>query len=1063
MSEPTDPPSSDEATEPTEPSDATPQAAPVRAPVQGLLATMIARPVTVMVGAILVSLFGALSVLDLPIQLTPDVSRPVMSVSTRWFGAAPTEVESEILEPQEDALENIDGLVEMTSTAAANGGSVRLEFEVGTDIDEALVRVSNRLAQIGAYPESADEPVVETSDSSGPPLAVITVRSLNGDSPAAFRTWMEEEILPEIERIPGVAGIRHIGGRDTEVHVDFDAGALAARGLSVSTLAARVRTELRDISAGDVTVGKRSFQVRTPLVPLDISELERIVLGAGPDGTAITLGDVGTVRTGLRDARGVAFSDDRPSMVLLLTREAGTNVLEVTREVRARVEALNLERFAPEGLEIEVISDQTHYIQGALDLVQQNLLLGALLAIFALLIFLRSLGASIIISVSIPVCVFGTALGMALLGRSVNVVSLAGVTFAIGMVLDNSIVSLESIDTWRRRVATASEAALQGVRDIWGAVLASTATTAAVFLPIVVWEGEVGQLLRDVAIAIALAVFFSLLVSVWVIPSLAARFLPPVKPQVGPPGTLVGLGLRARAFIGRRVRWLTARLWRSTAMVALAIGASVTVALLLLPPLEYLPRGNRNLVFGIIVPPPGYAIAELERMGASVQGEMAEETGEGRAVARSFFVGSADRIFAGAVAEDPDDVDAALQLVRRVQSKIPGVISFSNQASLFGGLGGGRSIEIDVSGRDLTVLTGLAGRMMGLVSEVLPGAQVRPIPSLDPGAPELHVHPRRTSAAMLRVPGDELGLAVDAFVDGAIIGEVGPAGEPKVNVVLRGHAQNGAHYGTPALLLAAPMATPSGHVVPMATLAEVEEQLGPTQIRRIERRRALTLQVSPPDEIPLEAAIAAIRRDVVTPLSEDGAIPSDVRVEMSGTAADLDIATGKLLEVLGLALLISFLLLAALFEDFLAPVAVLASVPLAAAGGVGGLLAVDAWVSPQPLDLMTALGFLILIGVVVNNAILVVDGAIGRLREGRTLRDAVPEAVEARVRPIFMTTVTSLAGLLPMLLFPGAGAELYRGVGAIVLGGLALSSVLTLFVVPSLFTMLWSARARFAR
>ena len=184
---------------------------------------------------------------------------------------------------------------------------------------------------------------------------------------------------------------------------------------------------------------------------------------------------------------------------------------------------------------------------------------------------------------------------------------------------------------------------------------------------------------------------------------------------------------------------------------------------------------------------------------------------------------------------------------------------------------------------------------------------------------------------------------------------------------------------------------------------------------------------------------------------------------LSGPGAGLDRAAGKVLEVLALALLISFLLLAALFEDFLAPVAVLASVPLAAAGGVGGLLAVDAWVSSQPLDLMTALGFLILIGVVVNNAILVVDGAIGRLRDGRTLRDAVPEAVEARVRPIFMTTVTSLAGLLLMLLFPGAGAELYRGVGAIVLGGLALSSVLTLFVVPSLFTILWSARARFAR
>ena len=1035
---------------------------------QGLLATTIARPVTVMVGVILVAVFGALSVVGLPIQLTPDVTRPIMTIGTSWPGAAPTEIESEILEPQEDALEDVDGLVEMTSTASQGSGNVTLEFEVGTDIDEALVRVSNRLAQVGTYPEAANEPVVGTSDATGPPLAVITIRvplepdgSVPEATPAAYRTWLEQEILPELERIPGVGGVRHIGGRDAEVHVDFDAGALAARGLSVASLAASVRSELRDRSGGDLRIGKRSFVVRTPLVPEDVAELERIVIGAGPDGVPIRLADVGRVRNGLREARGVAFSDDRPSMVLLLTREAGTNVLEVTREVRDRVETLNTERFAPEGLEIEVISDQTHYIEGALELVQQNLLMGALLAIFALVVFLRSFGAALVISVSIPVCVFGTALGMSLLGRSVNVVSLAGVTFAIGMVLDNSIVSLESIDTWRRRAKTAAAAALGGVREVWGAVLASTATTAAVFVPIVLWEGEVGQLLRDVAIAIALAVAFSLLVSVWVIPSLAARFLKPKPPREGADPWSVRTGLRVKTWIGARVRWLSGRTHRALAIVALAVAGSIALALTLLPPLEYLPRGNRNLVFGILVPPPGYAVEELEAIGERVQAQMAAESGEGGVIARSFFVGSPDRVFAGCVAQDPDAVDAALAIVRRVQSGIPGVISFSNQASLFGGLGGGRSIEIDLSGSDLEVLTGLAGRMMGAVGETLEGAQTRPIPGLDPGAPELHVVPRREAAAGLRMAGDELGLTVDALVDGAIIGEVGPSGEPKLDVVLRGHPgdldANG--YEEPQALLGAPVATPSGHVVPLAALATLEHALGPTQIRRIERRRAITLQVSPPDEIPLEVAIDRIEREVVAPLEQEGAIPSDVRVDLSGTAADLDVATGKLIEVLLLALLISFLLLAALFEDFLAPVVVLASVPLAAAGGVGGLRLVDAFLSPQPLDLMTALGFLILIGVVVNNAILVVDGAIARLREGASLQDAVPAAVEARVRPIFMTTVTSLAGLLPMVLFGGAGAELYRGVGAIVLGGLALSSLLTLFVVPSVFTLVWRLRA----
>lgn len=1033
----------------------------------GLLATAIQRPVTVIVGVILVSSFGLLSVVGLPIQLTPDIAEPTMSITTAWPGAAPTEIESEILEPQEDALENIDGLVEMTSTAAADSANLVLEFAVGTDIDEALVRVSNQLSQVGDYPSAAREPVVATSDASGPPLAVIAIRTLErGATPEAYRTWLEDEILPDIERIPGVAGVRLIGGRDTEVHVDFDAGGLAARGISIGTLVARVRSELRDVSGGDLTLGKRSFLVRTPLVPEDIGDLDRIVLGAGPEGTPIVLADVATVSVGLREARGVAFSDDRKSIILLLTRESGTNVLEVTEELRARVEELDETRFAPEGLEMQVISDQVDYIEGALALVEQNLLMGAVFAIVALLVFLRSFGASLIISISMPVCIFGTALGMRLLGLTVNVVSLAGVTFAIGMVLDNSIVSLESIDTWRGRTRDPAEAALAGVNEVWGALLASTATTAAVFIPIVMWEGEVGQLLRDVAIAIALAVGWSLLVSVWVIPSMAARFLKPKKEKTSEPGRLARWGAGLRDRVGDAGAWLSSSTLRAGGVVLGAVGACVAIALIFLPPLEYLPTGNRNLVFGIIVPPPGYSVTELETMGQGVQDQMAAQTrpantseseDDSRGIARSFFVGSPDRVFSGAVAADPDEVDTVLGTIRGIQSQLPGVFAFSTQASLFGGLGGGRSIDIDISGPDLVVLTGLGGRMLGSVQEVLQGAQVRPIPGLDPGAPELHVIPRREAAAGLGVTGDELGQAVDVFVDGAIVGEVTTGGEPKIDVVVRGNAA-GSPFDTPASLEVAPIVTRTGQAVPLSSLARVESALGPTQIQRIERRRAITLQVSPPESLPLETAIARIEEQVVGPLRDEGAIPPDVRVELSGTAADLDIAKGRLIEVLLLALFISYLLLAALFEDFLAPIVVLVSLPLAAAGGVGGLVLVDTFLGAQALDLMTALGFLILIGVVVNNAILVVDGALARLREGDTLDEAVPAAVRARVRPIFMTTVTSLAGLLPMVLFPGSGSELYRGVGAIVLGGLLLGTLLTLFVVPALFTLVWRFR-----
>lgn len=1065
-----------------------------------LLATIIGRPVTVSVGLILVILAGLLSLAGLPIQLTPDVMIPSVTVSTRWPGSSPAEVEAELLEDQEEALKSVVGLVRMESEAKPDQAQITLEFEVGTDLDVALVRVSNALTEVASYPEAADQPVVATASSTGPPLSIIAIRSppglpgreraLGGGGPqeeglpvAEYRTWVENDILPQLERIPGVASIRHIGGRDTEVHIDLDAGELAARNIRISTVAERVRGELVDVSAGDVTLGKRRLLVRTLLTPDQAKQLEQIVIGAGAEGTPIRLGDVANVEIALRKPFGVAMTDDRPSMVLLLFRESGSNVLEVSQQIRDTVDQLQLEQMSPEGLTIEVLDDQTDYIEGALALVQQNLLIGGALAILVLWLFLRSVGAAGLIGLSIPVCVFGTALGMAVLGRTVNIVSLAGTAFAVGMVVDNSIVVLESIDTWRDRVDTMSEAALRGVGEVWGALLASTATTAAVFIPVILWQDEVGELLRDVAAAISVAVAVSLVVSVLAIPSLAARFLKTraqrqrereqagiVEPEPSKQG---GLGARMRAVVGRQVAWLTGHWARALAVFVVAVGGSITLGLVLLPPMEYLPTGNRNLVFGIMTPPPGYSIAEVEQIGERFQATVSEHTEVEKdgvpAIRRSFFVGDPNQVFCGAAAVDESRAGELAGFYRKVQSEVPGTYAFASQASLFANrLGGGRAVEVDLSGSDLRELVGAGLALMGAIREDIPGAQLRPIPSLELGAPELQVVPNRGETASLRMGGAELGQAVDALVDGAIIGEWGKEGESKVDVVLRalvarapGQQQDldpsASDQLTPNELAAAPLTTPSGEVVPLGTLAQIHERLGPTQIRRIERSRSITLQVTPPEDLALESAMDLIRARVET-MQQTEAIPASVGVNLSGTAGKLEQTKGRFGQVLLLAVVISFLLLAALFEDFIAPLAVLVTVPLAGAGGVLGLLLVDRFLGDQPFDLMTAMGFLILIGVVVNNAILVVDGALARLRDGHSLALAVPGAVEARVRPIFMSALTSLAGLVPMVVFPGSGSELYRGVGAIVLGGLALSTVLTLYVVPCLFTLLWRLR-----
>ncbi|MGB0678665.1 MAG: efflux RND transporter permease subunit [Polyangiales bacterium] len=1041
----------------------------------GWLTAPLARPVTVVVGLVLVVLFGGLAGWRLPVQLTPDVSVPQVSVTTDWPGAAPLEVESEILELQEEALKNVPQLSRIESTASSGRGQITLEFAVGTALQEAVVQVANRLGQVPRYPEAAREPVIKTASGAGPPLAVITLQRRDKSTVAGYRSWVLDHVVPQLERVAGVAEVRLVGGRDSEVQVDFDPGALAARGLRLSQVKTRLQAALRNVSAGDIRVGKRQLQVRTPLAPAAVASLGEVVLGVDQAGVPMRLGDVAQVRMGLRRRTSVAMTGHDPYLVMLLSREAGSNVLAVTDAIKAKVKALQVELLDAQSLVLDMVSDQSRYIRSALEVVQRGLWLGAVLAVAVLLLFLRSWRAALLISTAIPVCVFGTALGLAAFGRTLNVVSLAGVTFAVGMVLDNSIVALESIERHRQEGLPARTAAGRGISEVWAALLASTLTTAAVFVPIALWQGEVGELLRDVAVAVAAAVLVSFAVSVLAIPSLSAWLFEKAPLAVRAPTETPTGGaeaaqtphaaarlrqrgqvqlLRAKAQLLRAVTWAGGGRWRPW----LLTGGSIAVALLgvrlLWPEMEYLPKGNRNLLLSILTPPAGYAPSAVEEVGRQFAAHIEPHTGQRRGgipvIRRSFFVATAERAFAGVQAQNPNELPALTRYLRTVQQELVGVRGITSQASLFGRrIGSGRGIELELYGHDFDALAQSAGALMTAISKALPGAGVRPIPSLDARAPEIRAEPKRRVLAELGLAAPELALTIDALVDGSFVGEYGPPGEYKRDVILR--ATSGGLPWDPdrSHLHAAPVATPSGEVVPLGTVAHFVRGQGPTQIRRLERQRAITLQINPPEEQPLESAIAVMQHQVLPKVLAVATRAKEVRARLSGTVDSLTRAKTRLVWVLGLAMLICYLLLAAIFEHFLWPLPVLITLPLAAAGGLLALSAVDLFYTRQPLDMMGAMGFVILIGVVVNNAILVVDGARLRLQSGAPLKTALREAVQQRLRPIFMTTLTSLAGLLPLVLATGSDSELYRGIGSIVLGGLALSTGLTIFVVPA--------------
>ena len=594
-------------------------------------------------------------------------------------------------------------------------------------------------------------------------------------------------------------------------------------------------------------------------------------------------------------------------------------------------------------------------------------------------------------------------------------------------------------------------------------MLVSALTTVMVFIPILVLELEVGQLFRDIAVAISVSVLLSLVVAVTVIPALARRLLAGGHARRLSVPLLDGFGRAFSKTVVALTEAVTASRLRSLVLVGAVCGATAAATFAFLPKLEYLPTGNRNLVFGYILPPPGYNLDTTRAIAASIEREIAPYWKDGPStdgapkMDRFFFVAGRGSTFLGAAARDPERARELIPILQKPAFREPGTFGAIAQYPLFGrSIGGGRSIDLDVSGNDLGQILGVARRAMGLLQKALPreaGNQYRPEPGLELGAPEVRIVPDRVRLADNGLTAVALAETVDAFNSGLRVAEVTVDGK-RIDLTLQGPQD---HITQTQGIGQIPVVTGSGLILPLDSLAHIAMTAGPTQIRHRERLRTVTLKVTPAPEMPLETAMAAIRNSVMAPLRAEG-LPPGVRLGLSGTADKLTQTWAAMKLFLLIALAITYLLMAVLFESFIYPFIIILSVPLATAGGVAGLVVLNAFVF-QPLDMLTMLGFVILIGIVVNNAILLVHQTLYLIREeGLAPRPAIAEATRNRLRPIFMSTLTSVFGMLPLVLFPGPGSELYRGLGSVVVGGLSLSAVLTLLVVPPLLAVFFGIR-----
>ena len=1024
----------------------------------------IQKPVATAVGVILLVLFGSLALGRIPVQLTPTVDEPQVTVTTLWPGASPLEVEREIVDEQEEQLKSLQGLVEMESLSSDSSGTVTLTFLTGSDMDSALLRVANRLQQVPSYPADAERPVLQTVTSAANSIAWYSLvphgdEAFTGDI-STLQDFVEDFVRPEFERVPGVASSSVFGGRRQELQVVVDATQLAAREVTLNELMAAIDRENRNISGGSFDEGKRRYVVRTVGQYSSPKAVEDIVV-AVRDGVPVFVRDVARAELSWERPQSKAFMLGEPMLAIDAKRQPGANVPRVMEGLRATTDRLNESLLAQRGLRLINTYDETRYITSSIRLVTQNLLLGSILAVAVLLLFLRSPSSTLVVAVAIPISVFGTFLLMYIFGRTLNVISMAGMAFAVGMVVDNSIVVLENIYRHRQMGKSRAAAAFEGAREVWGAALASTLTTIAVFVPILFVEEEAGQLFRDIAIAISCGVGLSLLVAITVIPSLSSKLLDArsiPKKETGRRKGLVGLAGRVVDGIASMVDWICSTRLRRLAVIFGFTALSVGLGSWLLPKAEYLPAGNRNFVIAIISPPPGYNIEELATLQDPFNEKLSHlwDTPEeeahslpGGGIDEVFYIASQQFNMVAARAREPLRAGELVPEFQSVGALLPGALTYVQQTSLFGRGFAGRAINIDLSGPDLDTLLELGKKVLGQVSEVLPETQGFPVPALDFGNPEMRIVPHRRRAAELGISGRDLGLAVSALVDGIKASEYQHQGR---EIDLKVMTEQGEDQRTHRLDQI-PLATPDGRLVTLGSVAEVRQMDGPTSVRRLQRQRAVTITVIPPPDMPLQSAMERIEDELLGPLRESGELGGLYRARLSGSADKLTQTREALQWNFLLALVITYLLLAALFESFLYPVVILFSVPLAAFGGILGL-AVLSLFGYQSLDVITMLGFIILVGTVVNNAILIVHQSLNHRREdGLSPREAIREATRNRIRPIFMSVTTSICGMLPLVLFPGAGSELYRGLGSVVVGGLAVSAAFTLFLVPALLSL----------
>ena len=1016
------------------------------------------RPVTVTMVAAIIVVIGILSLSRLGLDLMPDIDFPTISVITRYEGAASEDIEKLVTRPLEGALASVSGVVGLSSVSREDVSFIMVEFDYGTDLNEAAQDLREALGLVAPLmPEDSEDPMVVKFSLSALPVLGYSVTGM-GDNTQALQRFLGDTLTQRLERLDGVAQAILFGAPDQEIHVEVDRAALEVTGLSLDQVIQAVGAQNVDLPGGRVIEQRNEYLVRTLGAYRSLDDVAETVIGIGRTGVPTRVKDIGSVTLSTEDIRSVFRSNGRDSLFLQVVKQSGANPLQVARRVKAELAKVRAE--LPEDIEFSLVMDTGEQIEQMSTNVSRSGLAGGLLAVLFMFVFLRSARPTAAIAVAIPLSLLATFIPIYIAGETLNLMTMGGLMLGIGMLVDNAVVVIENIFRHLEQGKGRIEAARDGAREVGMAITASTLTTIAVFLPLFFGGGLAGEMVRGLAMVVAFALAASLLVALTIVPMMASvtfdeRDAERVK------ATSAAFD-RLSAVYESVLRWCLGH--RKSTLAVVFATLVVSGGLLTTVGATFMPKTDQPLMMGKAAFAVGTPLAEVQRAMERVEGYLMslpeiqtagvgvgtneDDLGAGMSEMSPAGVHEA-QVFVRLRKDRTRSLVEILEVVRRDCPRAEGMsIEFMDMGEAMFGGGGAKPVQIEIYGTDLDALVQIAENVKTTVSSIEGLTEIDT--SMKDPKPERHLQVDRERAASYGLTIAEVARSVDSATRGSLAGLYREDGE-EYPIRVRYTARDRGGFDQLDRIV---VPTRAGFAVPLRQVASFVSGTGPVQITRQDQMRKVAVRAN------LEGRdIGSVIADIEGALGPlRASLPSGYRIDFGGTFEQMAEAFVLLLGALLLAVLLVYMVMASQFEAFGHPLVIMFTVPLSFVGVAAVLAATQ-----TPISVVTFVGVIMLAGIVVNNGIVLVDYINQKRRDGMERREAVVAGGRTRLRAVLITTGTTIAGLLPMALFPGKGAELTADMAKTVAGGLAAATFLTLVILPIVYELVDSAGTRVAR